>query len=81
VDVEVAAGGGNGGEAEGCLNEVNRGTAIKRMARVGVSHPVGRHFLRKAGFAGSGVHNALDLGRVEMSAAFLAPEDRIDGAG
>ena len=40
--MEIAPGGGDGGVAEGGLDEVDRRTAIERMRGVGVPEPVRR---------------------------------------
>ena len=79
--VEVAAGGGDRGVAEGGLHQVDGGVAVEGVAGVGVAHPVGRDVLFEAGAAGGGVDEAAHLGDVERSPAVAAAEDGVGGLG
>jgi hypothetical protein len=67
--------------AEGSLNEVNGRAAVERVAGMGVAHPVGRDFLFESGLLGRGVDDTAELGDVEVTAAFAAWEDGIEGPG
>src|ERR1035441_3841861 len=62
--VQVSAGSGHGSVPERGLDEMDRGAAIEGVAGVGMTHPMGRDLLYKAGLLRGGIDDPPHLGRI-----------------
>ena len=75
--MEIFSCGGNGGMAQGGLNQVDWGSSIKGMGGVGMPQPMGRNRAFYFGSYSGVLHNAIHLGGMQVSFALAAGEYRI----
>jgi hypothetical protein len=80
--VQISSRRGDGGVAEGSLDQMNGRTPIESVGGVGVAEPVGGDLLLlQSGFLRRGVDDAADLGHVERSPAVAARKGWVYGLG
>ena len=75
--MEVAAGGGDGGVAEGGLHQMNRRAAVQSVAGVSVAEPVGRDAEFDAGALRRQADDPQHAHRLQRLAAFPRPKYRL----
>ena len=79
--MEVAAGGGDAGVAEGGLDQVNGGAAVEGVGGMGVAEPVGGNGLVDAGAGGGFADDASDGEWLEASVGCLLAREEDGGVG
>src|SRR5215467_6253066 len=79
--MQIATGGGDVGVSKSGLDQVDRGSAVKSMACVGVTQPMRRYRTINAGLSRRAVNDAADLRDIELAISFAAREHRVGGTG